>query len=70
VERRRLPPGVHTGLSGEVPYVVALVELAEGPRMVTNVRAGVEAGEAVHAVFDEVARGVSLIRFEPREEEQ
>jgi hypothetical protein len=54
----------HPGLSAEVPYRVALVELAEGPRLVTNVREGVQAGDAVRAVFDEVAPGVALIRFE------
>lgn len=54
----------HPGLSGEVPYRVALVELAEGPRMVTNVRDDVRAGDTVRAVFDEVATEVSLIRFE------
>ena len=26
----------HPGFAGEVPYVVALIELAEGPRMLTN----------------------------------
>jgi uncharacterized OB-fold protein len=54
----------HPGLSGEVPYRVALVELTEGPRMVTNVRDDVEVGDAVRAVFDEVAPEVALIRFE------
>jgi uncharacterized OB-fold protein len=54
----------HPGLSGEVPYRVALVELAEGPRMITNVRDDVRAGDAVRAVFDEVAPETSLIRFE------
>lgn len=56
----------HPGLSGETPYRVALVELAEGPRMVVNVRDDVRTGDAVRAEFDEVAPGVSLIRFERR----
>jgi uncharacterized OB-fold protein len=54
----------HPGLKGDVPYRVALVELAEGPRMVTNVRDDVDAGDAVRAVFDEVAPKTALIRFE------
>lgn len=58
----------HPGLSAEVPYRVAVVELAEGPRLVTNVREDVRAGDAVRAVFDEVAPGIRLIRFERREE--
>jgi uncharacterized OB-fold protein len=62
--------GFHPGLAGEVPYRVAVVELREGPRLVTNVRDGVGAGDAVRAVFDDVAPEVTLIRFERSEEEQ
>lgn len=47
-----------------VPYVVAYVDLAEGPRVLTNVVSdrpdSVHIGDAVHAVFDN-----ELLRFAP-----
>lgn len=60
----------HPGLSGEVPYRVAVVELGEGPRLVTNVRDDVGVGDTVCAVFDEVSPEVSLIRFQRVGEER
>lgn len=43
----------------QTPYVVALIDLAEGPRMMTNIigddALGIEIGEAVKVVFE--ARG-------------
>jgi uncharacterized protein len=59
----------HYAFAGQIPYVLALVELAEGPRLVTAL-AGVEPGEVrvglpVRAVFREVADGVTLPYFEP-----
>lgn len=53
------------------PYVLAYVELAEGPRMMTNV-VGVEpddvyVGQDVSVVFDETKDGYALPRFTPKE---
>ena len=59
----------HYAFAGAIPYVLALVALAEGPRLVTAL-AGVEPGEVrvglpVRVVFREVAPGVTLPYFEP-----
>lgn len=52
-----------------VPYNVALVQLDEGPRMLSNVvpldRLRIPAGTAVRAVFEPAPDGVSIPRFEP-----
>ena len=52
-----------------VPYVVALVELEEGPRLMTNiVTADVEKvriGQKVAAVFEDVTEEVTLVKFAP-----
>ncbi|GAA2591436.1 Zn-ribbon domain-containing OB-fold protein [Dactylosporangium fulvum] len=55
--------------AADVPYVVALVELAEGPRLMANivdcVPDDVHIGMTVQVRFDDVAEGVSLPRFRP-----
>ena len=52
-----------------VPYVVALIELEEGPRMASNiVGCDVESitdGMAVEVVFDDVTPEISLPKFRP-----
>ena len=53
--------------AGQVPYVVALIDLAEGPRMLANI-VGVEArgvaiGESVRVVFEQRGDG-ALPQFE------
>jgi uncharacterized protein len=54
-----------------VPYVVGLIELAEGPRLLSNIVDvhvdGVRCGLPVQAVFREVAQGVTLPLFVPAE---
>ncbi len=54
-----------------VPYVVAYVELAEGPRIVTNIvgcdPARVSIGQPVRVVFSATGEESSLYRFEPVE---
>ncbi len=59
----------HAALADQVPYVVAIVELAEGPRLVTGVTGcapeHVRVGMAVRACFRQVADGVTLPYFEP-----
>jgi len=59
----------HVALADRVPYVVAIVELAEGPRIVTGI-AGcdvdrVRAGMAVRVRFTPVSGDVTLPYFEP-----
>lgn len=51
------------------PYVLAYVELAEGPRLLTNVVGAdpetVEVGDPVAVTFDETSGGLALPRFRP-----
>jgi uncharacterized protein len=51
------------------PYVLAYVELEEGPRVLTNVvdcdPESVRIGDAVRAVFHPAGDGVALVRFAP-----
>lgn len=53
----------------DVPYVIAVVELAEGPRLVTNVVGcpvdEVSIGMRVRPVFDAAGDGVTILRFTP-----
>ncbi|TVR07182.1 MAG: hypothetical protein EA385_13590 [Salinarimonadaceae bacterium] len=61
-----------SGFETDVPYNVAMVELEEGPRMVTNI-VGLKhdvldempIGMEVEAVFDPVTPEVTLVRFRP-----
>ena len=52
-----------------VPFVVAYVELEEGPRLLTNLvdvePAAVEVGMAVEVTWDDTGEGRSLYRFRP-----
>ena len=61
---RRASSPAYTGL---VPYVVALIDLAEGPRMVTNVvgedALSVRIGDPVQVVFEERAEGAVVPQF-------
>ena len=51
------------------PFVLAYVELEEGPRVLTNVvdcdPESVRIGDAVTAVFDPAGDGTGLLRFRP-----
>ena len=55
--------------AGDVPYVVALVELEEGVRMPTNIvgcdSADIVADMPVRVLFDHVSEDVVLPRFRP-----
>jgi uncharacterized OB-fold protein len=55
---------------GAGPYVLAYVELDEGPRMMTNIVGcdpdDVSVGQAVEVVFDATGEGPALPRFRPR----
>ena len=59
----------HAAFADKIPYVIAIVELAEGPRLVTRVTGcppgEVRAGMPVLVRFRPVADGVKLAYFEP-----
>jgi len=63
----------HPGFTGEVPYVVALIELEEGPRLLSNV-VGIRPEQVacdmpVSFVFDDITETMTLPKFacaEPR----
>jgi uncharacterized OB-fold protein len=59
----------HPAFADRVPYAVAVVELDEGPHVVTNVincaPETVRGGMRVRIVFEDVADGVTLPQAEP-----
>jgi uncharacterized OB-fold protein len=54
--------------AGDVPYNVSLIQLEEGPRMISNVigvpPSEVKVGDKVHVVFDAVTAEISIPRFQ------
>ncbi len=59
----------HPAFYDELPYPLAVVELEEGPRLITSV-VGVsaeelKAGMAMQAVYEEIGEGVVLPKFKP-----
>ena len=64
VHRNDLPP-----FGERVPYVAAVVDLAEGPRMMTNVvdceSDALEIGMALDAVFHPTSDEVTIVQFRP-----
>jgi uncharacterized OB-fold protein len=60
---------VHPGFAAEVPYAVVVVELEEGPRLLSNLvdcaLAGVRIGLPVEVVYDDVTPEVTLPKFRP-----
>ncbi|HEY5899775.1 MAG TPA: OB-fold domain-containing protein [Burkholderiales bacterium] len=54
----------------DLPYGVALVQLEEGPKLITNIvgirHDEVRIGLPVEVVFDDVTPEVTLIKFRPR----
>jgi len=63
----------HPAFERNIPYVVAVVELEEGVRMVTNIVGcapdEVSIGMAVEVFFDDVAPEVTIPRFKPSKTE-
>ena len=55
---------------GDVPYVIAIVELEEGPHLTANIvdcePEAVRIGMAVEAAFVDVTPEVTLLQFRPR----
>lgn len=51
----------------DVPYVIALIDLKEGPRMMSNIVTddvdAVKIGQAVQVFFDDVSEEVTLPKF-------
>ncbi len=63
----RKPAG--PAFAAEVPYVIALVDLADGPRMMTNIVTAtpdaVRIGDLVEVLFEDIAPEVTLPKFRP-----
>jgi uncharacterized protein len=59
----------HPGFAGDVPYTVALIELEEGPRMISNVIGippdQVSCDMQVEVVFEDVGDIATLPKFRP-----
>ena len=59
----------HPGFADCVPYNVAVVELAEGPRITTNIvgvgNDALRAGMPLQVTFETVAEGTALPKFTP-----
>jgi uncharacterized protein len=59
------------GFRGDVPFVTAIVELDEGPRMMTNIvsvepdPAKIKVGMAVEVTFEDITEEISLPKFKP-----
>ena len=60
----------HPGFADDVPYVVAVVELEEGPRLISNIVGcnpqSVQCEMPVELVFENVSREVTLPKFGPK----
>jgi uncharacterized OB-fold protein len=61
---------MHPAFREDVPYVLAIVELEEGPRLSTNI-VGVVSEEVrvdmpVRAAYHDVTPDLTLLKFEPR----
>lgn len=59
----------HPYFADKVPYVVAVVELAEGPRLLSNIvgidPGAVRCGMALEAVFEDATPEVTIPKFRP-----
>lgn len=59
----------HPGFAGELPYTVAVVELDEGPHLLTNIvncpPEKVTCGMRVGVVWEDVDQNISLPKFSP-----
>ena len=63
------PTTNHRAFLDALPYVLAIVELAEGPRVTTNIVGcppeAVRCGLPVEVAFDDVTPEVTLVKFRP-----
>ena len=57
----------HPGFENDVPYVVAIVELDEGPRLLSNIVGTpwetIRCDMRVHVVFEDTGRGITIPKF-------
>ncbi|MEL0113041.1 MAG: OB-fold domain-containing protein, partial [Rickettsiales bacterium] len=59
------------GFEAEAPYAIAVVELEEGPRMMTNITGCDQTPEALEldmpleVVFEDISDEISLPKFKP-----
>lgn len=57
-------------LADQLPYAVGIVQLAEGPRLITNIVGcapeDIRVGTPVEVVFEDLADGIALHAFRPR----
>jgi len=60
----------HQAFAKDVPYAVVVVELDEGPRLITNLLhcriEDIKVGMPVEVVFDDVTEEITLPKFRPR----
>ncbi len=60
----------YPGFEKEIPYVVAIVELEEGPRLLTNIVGcrpdDVKCGMQVEVTWEDITEEFSLPKFKPR----
>ncbi len=60
---------MHPAFQEDVPYVLAIVELDEGPRLTTNIVGvgpeDVRVDMPVQAAYDDVTPDITLLKFEP-----
>jgi uncharacterized OB-fold protein len=65
---------VSPAYAADVPYVIALIELEEGPRMMSNVIGcdveSVKSGIAVEVVFEDWTAEITVPKFRPVEGRQ
>ena len=59
----------HPAFAGEIPYDVAIIQLEEGPRMISSV-VGIDSREVridmpVEVVFEDMSDEISLPKFKP-----
>jgi uncharacterized OB-fold protein len=59
----------HVAMKDKVPYISALIELEEGPRILTNLRncseEEVSVGMPVRVLFEPLTDEITLPQFEP-----
>jgi uncharacterized OB-fold protein len=59
----------HPSYADDIPYAVAVIQLAEGPRMESNITGikveDIKVDLPVEVYFDDVTAGVSLPKFKP-----
>jgi uncharacterized protein len=60
---------IHPGFAAETPYAVVVIQLDEGPRLLSNLvdcqAAEVRIDQRVEVVFDDVTPEVTLPKFRP-----